>query len=153
MGQFILFYPKEMSSCHSGKAKSNCRLLPLGTSSISILFDIFPYCQSRAMKVTSLAFFSLNMCLFLIFLAWGVVRFSMHPGDLRALMKDPASSLFWGCFPMCGATLLNTALTVVHGNFAVGGKGFLYSLWILWLFDVVISCACCWGTILYMYVS
>ncbi|KAK2461165.1 hypothetical protein APHAL10511_006692 [Amanita phalloides] len=122
----------------------------MGTGGISILLDVFPYGQGLPMKVLSLVLFFLNLSLFVIFTAWAITRYYLHPEDWMDLMNHPTLSLFWGCYPMSFTTIMNVAINVLHGYFSFGGKGFLYSIWILWWINVAVSSAYCWGMMHHM---
>ncbi|KAF8716699.1 hypothetical protein AX14_012237 [Amanita brunnescens Koide BX004] len=125
----------------------------MGTGGISTLFDIFPYGQGLPMKILSLVVFFLNLSLFLVFSVWAIARYWLHPEDWVHTMKNPTLSLFWGCFPMGFATIMNVAVNVLSESFSFGGKSFLYSVWAVWWVNVVISSACCWGMVHYMFTS
>ena len=102
------------------------------------------------MKVISLILFFLNLLLFVVFSAWAITRYYLYPEDWTELMDHPTLSLFWGCFPMSFTTILNVAINVIYGYFSFGGKGFLYSIWVLWWIDVAVSSAYCWGMMHHM---
>ncbi|SRR6266550_3039254 len=121
-----------------------------GTGGISILLDIFPYGQGMAMKILSVVMLLLNLTLFLTFSLWAIVRYLLYPKDWECVMKSPTLSLFWGCFPMGFATIMNVAINVLFERFSFGGKKFVYFIWALWWINFAISSACCWGIVHYM---
>ncbi|KAF8997918.1 voltage-dependent anion channel [Cyathus striatus] len=120
----------------------------MGTGAISILCYNFPYGKdTKVTFVLSLAFFLLNLALFIIFTVLNAVRyFRDHDAWLR-LLADPVFSMYTGCFPMAATTLINVAVDVVYRHYGLGGTGFLYFIWIVWWIDVAISVLCCWGVI------
>lgn len=96
------------------------------------------------MLVLSMVIFFLNLFLFFLFLALLMAKYFIYPDRWLSLMKNPVNSLFTGCFPMAGTTLINVAVQVIHAKFQFGGKGFLYFIWAMWWLDVAISIFCCW---------
>lgn len=61
------------------------------------------------------------------------------------MMHHPVQSLYLGCFPMGFATLIISAVGIVHNYFGFGGVRFLYVLWGLWWLDVAVSLIMCFG--------
>jgi tellurite resistance protein TehA-like permease len=127
--------------------------LIVGTGGISLLLDAFPYGPGLPMKVFSLVLFFFNLLLFVVFSAWAITRYYWYPEDWIELMNHPTLSLFLGCFPMSFTTILNVAIDVIYGYFSFGGKGFLYSIWILWWINVAVSSAYGWGMMHHMYAA
>ena len=105
------------------------------------------------MKVFSLVLFFLNLLLFCVFSVWAITRYYWYPEDWMELMNHPTLSLFLGCFPMSFTTILNVSIDVIYGYFGFGGKGFLYSIWILWWINVAVSSAYGWGMMHHMYAA
>ena len=68
------------------------------------------------------------------------------------MLRNPAASVYAGCFPMSAATLINVAVTFINGQLNYGGKLLLYFIWAMWWLDVFISFACCWVGVHFMYV-
>lgn len=98
------------------------------------------------MKVFSLAFFFLNLALFVLFSALSLARYILFPGIWNRMLRHPVQSLYLGTFPMGATTLFAVAITVIHDNYGFGGRPFAYAIWALWWLDVAISILCCWGT-------
>ncbi|TFK44681.1 voltage-dependent anion channel [Crucibulum laeve] len=120
----------------------------MGTGAISILFYTFPYGRNtRPLLILSVATFLLNLVLFVLFSILCVLRYIYNPGTWKALLDHPVLSMYSGCFPMAGTTLINVATDVIHNHYGLGGKGFLYFVWSMWWLDVVISVVCCWGVV------
>ncbi|KIY64145.1 hypothetical protein CYLTODRAFT_438308 [Cylindrobasidium torrendii FP15055 ss-10] len=118
----------------------------MGTGSISILFNSYPYGSDMpGMKVMSLIFLLLNIGLFLLFSAISIVRYTTWPDIWFIMSSHPAQSMFTGTFPMGFATILTVSVPLVNEHYGVGGKTFLYVLWALWWVDVAVSFSCCWG--------
>ncbi|KDR75917.1 hypothetical protein GALMADRAFT_226578 [Galerina marginata CBS 339.88] len=117
----------------------------MGTGAISGLFVSFPYAHaSNPMIILSLIVFFLNLVLFALFTTLMVAKYLSFPEKWSLLIRNPVTSLYLGCFPMAGTTLINIATQVVHAKYNVGGKGFLYFIWAMWWLDVIISFLCCW---------
>ena len=66
------------------------------------------------------------------------------------MIRHPVQSLYLSTFPMGAATLINVGTTVLHDQYHLGGRGFLFTLWGLWFLDVAISSLCCWGLVFIM---
>lgn len=123
----------------------------MGTGVVSLLFSVFPYWSgSRVLRALSTAFFSLNLLLFVLFCAASAVRYWRFPGVWDAVLRHPVQGLYLGTFPMGALTLIAVATTVLHGQYGLGGRAFLYTLWALWWVDVALSALCCWGIVYVM---
>lgn len=96
------------------------------------------------MLVLSLIVSFLNLFLFVLFTILLITKYLCYPDRWKSLIRNPVTSLFAGCFPMAGTTLINVAVQVVHTRYHVGGKGFLYFIWSMWWLDIVVSLLCCW---------
>ncbi|KAI0266766.1 voltage-dependent anion channel-domain-containing protein [Gloeopeniophorella convolvens] len=124
----------------------------MGTGAVSILFAGFPYgSQTDAMKALAIAFFCLNLLLFVLFTAASVARYTRYPDLWSLMLRHPTQSLFLGTFPMGAVTLINTAVNVIHGAYGYGGRGYLYAIWGLWWLDVAVSILCTWGIVHVMF--
>jgi len=84
------------------------------------------------MKITSLAFFLLNLILFILFSAVTFARYLLFPDVWSIMLQHPVQSLYVGTFPMGAATLISVAVSVVNGEFGFGGVSFLYFCWAAW---------------------
>ncbi|KAH9057394.1 voltage-dependent anion channel [Lactarius vividus] len=123
----------------------------MGTGAVSLLFGVFPYWTgSRTLRALSLAFFFLNLLLFVLFCGVSAVRYWCFPGVWRAMLRHPVQGLYVGTFPMGALTLIAVGTTVLHGQYGFGGRAFLYTLWGFWWADVALSALCCWGIIYLM---
>lgn len=84
----------------------------VGTGAVSLLFHTFPYGnETKPMKVITLVIFLLNLVLFVVFTAITIARYFMFPDVWRLMMRHPVQSLYLGCFPMAGTTLINVSVT------------------------------------------
>ncbi|KAF8135575.1 voltage-dependent anion channel [Boletus edulis] len=99
------------------------------------------------MKLFSLAFFFLNLALFVLFTVLSTARYILFPGVWSRMLRHPVQSLFLGTFPMGATTLFSVSITMIYGTYNFGGRVFVYAIWILWWLDVAISVLCCWGTV------
>ncbi|TCD64157.1 transporter [Steccherinum ochraceum] len=115
----------------------------MGTGAISILFHNFPYGSGTVpMRVFSAIFFFLNLCLFIVFNALTIARYTIFPDIWSIMIRHPVQSLYVGCYPMGAATLINVSVSLLYSNWNIGGKPFLYVLWAFWWLDVAVSCLC-----------
>ncbi|KAG7098528.1 hypothetical protein E1B28_000467 [Marasmius oreades] len=118
----------------------------MGTGSISLLFNAFPYGKdANGMHIMALIFFFLNLTLFVLFTVISLARYALFPKVWPIMISHPLQSLYTGTFPMGATTLLNICVTLINEKYGVGGKSFLYVIWALWWLDVAISIICCWG--------
>ncbi|KAI0332354.1 C4-dicarboxylate transporter/malic acid transport protein [Cubamyces sp. BRFM 1775] len=115
----------------------------MGTGSISILFNNSPYARdSPTIEALTYIFFFLNLALFVVFNALTLARYIMFPDIWSMMIHHPIQSLFVGTYPMGLSTLLNIAVGFLYQRKGFGGRGFLYTMWGLWWFDVFLSIAC-----------
>jgi tellurite resistance protein TehA-like permease len=120
----------------------------LGTGAIAILFYNFPYANdSPVMRAFTLAFFFLNLALFILFSAITAARYILFPGIWSRMIRDPVQSLYIGTFPMGATTLINIASADLFQAYGFGGKPFIYTVWACWWINVAISFTCCFGMI------
>lgn len=98
----------------------------------------------------SLAFFFLDICLFVLCLLVSIVRYAVFPNTWGSMIRHPSQSLYTGTFPMGAVTILTTAVSLVYEDYGFGGKSFLYAIWWLWWLDVACSFLCCFGVLYYM---
>ncbi|KAK0485944.1 voltage-dependent anion channel [Armillaria novae-zelandiae] len=123
----------------------------MGTGAISTLFHAFPYgTGSQGLRIMTLIFFFLNLCLFITFCAISIVRYITFPDIWGIMIRHPVQSLFTGTFPMGAITILNIAVSLIHDDYGFGGKPFLYVLWAFWWLDVISSFLCCFGVMHFM---
>lgn len=88
--------------------------------------------------------FFLNISLFVTSFILLASKYIVYRDRWSALWSNPVTSMYVGCFPMGGTTLINVAVEVIHSKYGIGGKGFLYFIWTMWWLDIVISFLCCW---------
>ncbi|KAG2111206.1 voltage-dependent anion channel [Suillus discolor] len=120
----------------------------MGTGSIAILFNNFPYASdSPVMRGFALGFFFLNLVLFLLFSVITAARYIFFPGIWFHMIRHPVQSLYIGTFPMGATTLINIASGDIFQTYGFGGKPFIYTVWACWWINVAISMACCFGMI------
>ncbi|KAK0504623.1 voltage-dependent anion channel [Armillaria luteobubalina] len=123
----------------------------MGTGAISTLFHAFPYgTGSQGLRIMTLIFFFLNLCLFITFCAISIVRYITFPDIWGIMIRHPVQSLFTGTYPMGAITILNIAVSLIHEDYGFGGKPFLYVLWAFWWLDVISSFLCCFGVMHFM---
>lgn len=119
----------------------------MGTGIISTLFANFPYGNTTApMKALSAVFFFLNLAVFALFTSISALRYLLFRDVWPSMLRHP-ESLFLGAFPMGGVTLVNTAISLIHGAYGFGGASFVYVVWAFWWLDVAVSALCCWGLV------
>ncbi|THH06526.1 hypothetical protein EW145_g4029 [Phellinidium pouzarii] len=124
----------------------------MGTGAISILFHTFPYGTSnRGMQIVAFFFLLLNLALFIVLTIFGVTRYTTFRGLWSSMIRHPVASLYLGCFPMGFATIIISAVGIVHTYFGLGGVTFLYVLWALWWVDVALSLLICFGQLHVMF--
>ncbi|KAK0193111.1 voltage-dependent anion channel [Armillaria mellea] len=120
----------------------------MSTGILSILFHDFPYgAGSQGMRIATLVFFLLNLCLYILFTVLSVVRFIMFPELWGILCRHPVERLFICAFPTGAITLLAIAVSLIHEDYSFGDKPFLYVIWAFWWLDVAGSVLCFFGTL------
>lgn len=72
----------------------------MGTGIVSILLRNLPYNLFWVEDGLSVAFFVINIALFVTFTGMSLVRYVLYPEIWTAMMSHPGQSLFLGCFPM-----------------------------------------------------
>ncbi|KAF6760330.1 voltage-dependent anion channel [Ephemerocybe angulata] len=111
----------------------------MGTGSVSTLAGRFYFGRgSVALEVICLAFFFLNLGMYIIFIVTTIIRYWLFPHLFSAMLFDPGEALFIGAFPIGTANLIDSAL-IMNQTYHFGGKGFMYSLWAFWWFDLGVS--------------
>ena len=111
----------------------------MGTGITSILLHNLPY-NGDWLRYISYIIFALNVMLFIIFLMISTLRYTLYPSLWKAMMRQPAESLFLGCFPMGLATIINMVCIVCVPQW----RGHWWQLaWALWWIDVIIASAMC----------
>lgn len=119
----------------------------MGTGSIAVICHNFPYnTQSPFATYLALAFFFLDLALFVLFTAISVARYTLYPKIWHRMIHHPVQCLYLGTFPMGAATLLTVAISAFRETFDLG-RPLVYTVWALWWVDVVISLSCFCGTL------
>jgi tellurite resistance protein TehA-like permease len=98
------------------------------------------------MAILSLIFYILTIGLFVLFNLSTIARLAMDPGSFFRFLRNPSYSFFFSCYPIGATTLIVVSIDVVYGYYGIGGKTFLYFLWVMWWMNVAISALCLWGT-------
>ncbi|KAI0745701.1 voltage-dependent anion channel [Earliella scabrosa] len=120
----------------------------MGTGSIAILFNNFPYAEdTTAKQILTYVFFFLNLALFIIFNALSIARYTIFPDIWSIMLHHPTQSLFLGTYPMGATTLINIAVSLIYEQYGFGGKAFLYTIWAIWWLDVFISILCAFALV------
>jgi len=111
----------------------------MGTGIVSILLHNLPY-NAVWLYWISVAFFGLNVALFLLFVGISILRYAMFPGIWTEMINHPVQSLFLGTCPMGLATIINMICFV-----CVPAWGYWAATlaWTLWWIDVVLAIGTC----------
>ncbi len=99
------------------------------------------------MAVFTYIFFFLNLFLFILFNVVTAIRYFMFPKIWLSMIHHPTQSLFLAAYPMSVSTLINVAVGLLYEQGGFGGKGFLYTLWVIWWFDVFLSASSAYGIV------
>lgn len=75
----------------------------MGTGIVGVLLHELPW-NTDGIKRISVAFFILNLILFMVFVVITVLRYSLYPQIWRTMISHETQSLFLGCFPMALAS-------------------------------------------------
>ncbi len=78
----------------------------MGTGIISILLYTLPH-QFRGLQEIAIAFYLLNLLLFLTFVGLSIARYTMHPWVVFRMLRHSTISMFLGCVPMALCTIIN----------------------------------------------
>lgn len=115
----------------------------MGTGIVSILLHTLSgiyASREELLHQLSIAFFALNVCLFLAILLVSILRYTLYPATWTLMLRHPVQSLFLGTIPMGFATIINMFVGVCVP--AWGGST-AYIAWGMWWLDVLVSVACC----------
>lgn len=99
------------------------------------------------MLVFTYIFFFLNLFLFFLFNVVTAIRYFMFPRIWLSMIHHPTQSLFLATYPMSVSTLVNVAVVLLYQQGGFGGKGFLYTLWAFWWFDMFLSALSAYGIV------
>lgn len=111
----------------------------MSTGVVSILLHQLPY-NGHWLRIIADIFFVLNIVLFLTFLFISVLRYSLYPRLIPAVLRHPHQSLFVATFPVGMATIINMIVLVCTPAW---GKGWATFAWVLWWIDCVLALATC----------
>jgi tellurite resistance protein TehA-like permease len=111
----------------------------MSTGVTSIMLHQIPF-HARWLNIISDIFFVLNIVLFLLFTIISVLRYTMHPRLISAVLRHPHQSLFLATFPVGLATIINMIVLVCV---PVWGQGLAIFAWVLWWIDSVLAVASC----------
>ncbi|KAL2754363.1 hypothetical protein ACRALDRAFT_1032301 [Sodiomyces alcalophilus JCM 7366] len=117
----------------------------MGTGIVSILLRTLPYNARWISHGVAIAFFVLNIALFIVITLMSVMRYTLYPKLWTAMLGNHEESLPLGCFPMGFATIIDMMVSVCSH----WGDWLIYLAWAFWWFDVVLSAATC-ITVLFM---
>lgn len=92
------------------------------------------------LDIISEIFFVLNIILFLLFLSISVLRYTMYPRLIPAVLQHPHQSLFIATFPVGLATLVNMIILVCVPAW---GHGFAILAWVLWWIVSILAVTTC----------
>nr|VWP00258.1 GATA type zinc finger protein Asd4 [Ganoderma boninense] len=120
----------------------------MGTGAVGMLWLNFPYADgSTTIEVFTYIFFFLDLFLFVLFNILTAIRYYMFPKIWLAMIHHPTQSLFLGTYPMGLSTLINVAVGLLYTKDGFGGRGFLYTLWAIWWFDLFLSALSAFGVV------
>ena len=103
-----------------------------GTGTVSLLWHNFPYAEGLTpMLVFTYIFFFLNLFLFFLFNVVTTIRYFIFPRIWLSMIHHPTQRLFLATYP----------------------KGFLYTLWAFWWFDMFLSALSAYGIVHLMLVA
>ena len=105
------------------------------------------------MLVFTYIFFFFNLFLFFLFNVVTAIRYFMFPRIWLSMIHHPTQSLFLATYPMSVSTLVNVAVVLLYQQGGFGGKGFLYTLWAFWWFDMFLSALSAYGIVHLMLVA
>ena len=114
-------------------------IITMSTGVVSILLHQLPY-NGHWLRVISYIFFVLNVVLFFLFLLVSILRYSMWPRLIPAVLHHPHQSLFLATFPVGLATIINMIVLACAEGW---GKGWATFAWVLWWIDSLIALTSC----------
>ncbi|KAL4869713.1 hypothetical protein BDV12DRAFT_196141 [Aspergillus spectabilis] len=107
----------------------------MGTGVVSTLLEALPY-NGRWLYWISIGIFALNVLLFLIACIISALRYTLYPEIFKAMISDPAQSMFIATLPMGFATIINMFCFVCVPAW---GEWSCTLAWAMWIVDAVIS--------------
>lgn len=79
--------------------------ITMGTGISAILLHQFPY-KARWLEYLGIIIFVLNVVCFVVITLFTFARYIFWSGVFRLVLKHNVASMFWGCMPMGGATII-----------------------------------------------
>ncbi|GFF30289.1 sulfite efflux pump SSU1 [Aspergillus udagawae] len=107
----------------------------MGTGMISTALNTLPY-NGRWLYWISIVVFALNVAIFAVCSILSVLRYTMYPETLSAVLNEPAQSMFLSTFPMGLATIVNMVCFVCVPAWGNWARDFA---WALWMVDACLS--------------
>ncbi len=107
----------------------------MGTGIISILLYTLPH-QFRGLQEIAIAFYLLNLLLFLTFVGLSIARYTMHPWVVFRMLRHSTISMFLGCVPMALCTIINGTVLIAAPRYGTWVPVLVY---ILWWIDVALT--------------
>lgn len=111
----------------------------MSTGAVSIMLRQIPF-HARWLDIVSEIFFVLNIIIFLLFSFISVLRYTMYPQLISAVLHHPHQSLFLATFPVGLGTLINMIVLVCVPAW---GQGMAIFAWVLWWIDSVLAVITC----------
>lgn len=105
----------------------------MGTGIVSVLMNSIPF-HAPVLYYLSIAFFVLNVVIFMLALITSVLRYTLYPEIWKVMIQDPTNSLFLATVPMGFATLIEMWVFVCVPQW---GHWTVIVAWVLWMIDVV----------------
>ncbi|EYE92356.1 TDT family transporter [Aspergillus ruber CBS 135680] len=110
----------------------------MGTGIVSTLLNVLPY-NGRWLRWISIVIFALNVFLFIAGCILSLIRYTMYPKTIRAVIFHPVQAMFLGAFPMGLSTIVNMFCLVCVPAWGTWAAEFALALWSL---DAAISVLC-----------
>lgn len=107
----------------------------MGTGIISILLHMAPH-SFRGLEQIALAFYVLNVVLFVLFSALSIVRYIMFPWVVWRMLSNPPICMFLGCVPMALCTVINATILMVV---PICGPWIVVIVQVLWWLEVALT--------------
>ncbi|ORY16795.1 voltage-dependent anion channel [Clohesyomyces aquaticus] len=114
-------------------------IITMSTGVTSILLHQIPY-HAHWLDIISEIFFVLNIVLFLLFTLISVLRYTLYPHLIAAVLRHPHQSLFLATFPIGLGTIINMIVLVCVPAW---GQGLAIFAWVLWWIDSVLALVAC----------
>lgn len=110
----------------------------MGTGIVSTLLNVLPY-NGCWLRWISIVIFALNVFLFIAGCILSLIRYTMYPKTIRAVIFHPVQAMFLGAFPMGLSTIVNMFCLVCVPAWGTWAAEFALALWSL---DAAISVLC-----------